>query len=112
MIEYAAKPPTIPIPFHKLLKVVALVDGDESAGRARCSIGSRRRGSRSRSAIDYDRDVLEDAAVGAYIVAVDGDRLEPARKLGASGARRRLPHAAVGARGLAQDLPTCAGARQ
>ena len=51
MIEYAAKTPTIPIPFHKLLKVVALVDGDESRKSARCSIGSRRRTSRSRSAI-------------------------------------------------------------
>ncbi len=30
----------------------------------------------------YDRDVSEDAEVGAYIVAADGDRLEPARKLG------------------------------
>ena len=28
MMEYSVKPPTIPIPFHKLLKVVALVDGD------------------------------------------------------------------------------------
>ena len=26
MIEYSAKIPAIPIPFHKLLKVVALVD--------------------------------------------------------------------------------------
>ena len=27
--EFAVKPPTVPIPFHKLLKVVALVDRDE-----------------------------------------------------------------------------------
>ena len=27
MIEFSVKAPTIPIPFHKLLKVVALVDG-------------------------------------------------------------------------------------
>ena len=29
----------------------------------------------------YDRDVLEDAAVGAYIAAIDGQKLEPARAL-------------------------------
>jgi hypothetical protein len=29
MMEYSAKPPTIPIPFHRLLKVVALVDGQK-----------------------------------------------------------------------------------
>jgi hypothetical protein len=34
MIEYAAKTPTIPIPFHKLLKVVALVDGENPHVRA------------------------------------------------------------------------------
>jgi ornithine decarboxylase len=80
MIEYSAKPPTIPIPFHKLLKVVALVDGGNpevggliarlQAERFEVEIGN-----------GYDRDVLEDAAVGAYIVSIDGDRLEPARKL-------------------------------
>ena len=30
MIELAVKPPTIPIPFHKLLKVVAIVDPDDA----------------------------------------------------------------------------------
>ena len=34
MIEYAVKTPTIPIPFHKLLKVVALVDGNDREVRA------------------------------------------------------------------------------
>ena len=34
MIEYAARTPKIPIPFHRLLKVVALVDGEQSAGPA------------------------------------------------------------------------------
>ena len=35
MMEYSARPPTIPIPFHKLLKVVALVDAEshEVGGR-------------------------------------------------------------------------------
>jgi Orn/Lys/Arg decarboxylase, C-terminal domain len=35
MIEYAARPPTIPIPFHRLLKVVALVDDKDREVRAR-----------------------------------------------------------------------------
>ena len=30
----------------------------------------------------YDRDVAEDAEVGAYIASVDGDRREPARIAG------------------------------
>jgi ornithine decarboxylase len=80
MIEYAAKTPTIPIPFHKLLKVVALVDGEDreirrlldliAAEKFEIEISNR-----------YDRDPSEDADVGAYIASVDGDRREPARKL-------------------------------
>jgi ornithine decarboxylase len=79
-MEYAVKTPTIPIPFYKLLKVVALVDENDRQMRAllnqldaaqfEVEISER-----------YDRDVLEDASVGAYIVAVDGERLEPARNL-------------------------------
>ena len=34
MMEYAAKPPNIPIPFHKLFKVVALVDAHDREARA------------------------------------------------------------------------------
>ena len=80
MMEYSARPPTIPIPFHKLLKVVALVDGGNPEVRA---LLERLTAERFDVEISdrYDRDVLEDAAVGAYIVAVDGDRLEPARNL-------------------------------
>ncbi len=79
-MEYVASTPTIPIPFHKLFRVVALVDPDEphiralleqlSAEKYDIEISDR-----------YDRDVSEDAAVGAYIASVDGKRLEPARKL-------------------------------
>jgi hypothetical protein len=69
-----------PDPFPPLLKVVALVNGDDprrwplldrlAAEKYEIEISDR-----------YDRDV-SDASVGAYIVAADGDRLEPARKLG------------------------------
>ena len=34
MIEYSAKIPAVPIPFHKLLKVVALVDDKDPQVRA------------------------------------------------------------------------------
>ena len=80
MMEYAAKPPTIPIPFHKLLKVVALVDAHDREARA---LLDRLSAENFEVEISdrYDRDVFEDAAVGAYIAAIDGDRLEPARKL-------------------------------
>ncbi len=103
MMEYAVKTPTIPIPFHKLLRVVALVDAGNHETRA---LLDRLATERFEVEISdrYDRDVLEDAAVGAYIAAIDGDRLEPARNLVASGARRRLQYPAVGACGLAPHL--------
>ena len=80
MIEYAAKTPTIPIPFHQLLKIVAIVDGEHPQVRP---LLERLRAERYEVEISarYDRDVSEDAAVGAYVVALDGDRREPARKL-------------------------------
>ncbi|MBS1241371.1 MAG: Ornithine decarboxylase, partial [Gemmatimonadetes bacterium] len=81
MIEFAVKAPTIPIPFHELLKVVAIVDGEnpetrrllEQIAAAHFEIEVTDR---------FDRDVSEDAAVGAYIVLVDGERREPAQALG------------------------------
>jgi ornithine decarboxylase len=80
MMEYAAKAPTIPIPFHTLLKVVALVDGNDSQVRV---LIERLTDEKYEVEVSnrYDRDVSEDAAVGAYIVAVDGERLESARQL-------------------------------
>jgi arginine/lysine/ornithine decarboxylase len=78
--EFLVKSPTIPIPFHRLLKVVALVDREEpqtrqlldhiAQERFEIEVGSR-----------YDRDVSEDADVGAYIVLIDGDHREQARNL-------------------------------
>jgi ornithine decarboxylase len=80
MIEYAAKTPTIPIPFHQLLKVVALVDGDDPEVRP---LIERLRAEKYEVEVSdrYDRDASEDAAVGAYIIAVDGEKREPAYKL-------------------------------
>ena len=80
MIQFEVKTPTIPIPFHKLLKIVALVDpadpqskallGKLAADKFEVEVSDR-----------YDRDVSEDAGVGAYIASIDGERREPARKL-------------------------------
>ena len=74
------KAPTIPIPFPKLLKVVAIVDAKNvqvrqlldriSAENYEVEVTDR-----------LERDVSEDAAVGAYIAGIDGDRLEPARRM-------------------------------
>jgi len=80
MIEYAAKPPTIPIQFNKLLKVVALVDEKDRETRRLLDL-IEAEGYEVEIGDRYDRDVAEDAAVGAYIAAVDGDRREPARRL-------------------------------
>ena len=80
MIEFSVKPPTIPIPFHKLLKVVAIVDGhDQQTKELLDHIAAEH--FEVEVSDSLDRDVSEDAAVGAYIALVDGERLEKARGL-------------------------------
>ncbi len=74
------KAPTIPIPFHKLLKVAAIVDAENpqiqqlldriSAENFKVEVSK-----------SFERDVSEDASVGAYIAMIDGNRLEQARSL-------------------------------
>ena len=88
MMEFSAKPPTIPIPFHKLLKVVALVDADNAEVS---SLIERLKAERFEVDISngYDRDVLEDAAAGAYIVSIDGDLAQIARRSAVLQALRR-----------------------
>ncbi len=81
MMQFEVKTPTIPIPFHKLLKVVAIVDGDNHEVRALLERMTAE-GYEIEVAADYTRDASEDAAVGAYILAIDGERRDPARKLG------------------------------
>jgi len=78
--EFHVRVPTIPIPFHKLLKVVAIVDGADAQTRQlldhiaadnfEIEVTDR-----------FDRDVSEDAAVGAYVALIDGERREKARCL-------------------------------
>jgi Arginine/lysine/ornithine decarboxylases len=80
MIEFTVKTPTIPIPFHRLLKVVALVDGDDAQTRQLLEYLEAEKFEVEVSD-HYERDVSEDAEVGAYIALIDGDRRERARKL-------------------------------
>ena len=80
MIPRSVKAPTIPIPFHKFLKVVALVDREnpqihellEQIRAEHYTVEVRDR---------YEGDPSEDADVGAYIALVDGDRRERARAM-------------------------------
>jgi ornithine decarboxylase len=80
MIEFSVKAPTIPIPFNKLLKVVALVDGKHPQTRQLLDhIAAEHFEIEVNES--FDRDVSEDAEVGAYIALIDGDRRERARRL-------------------------------
>ena len=83
MIPRDVKAPTAPIPFHKLLKVVAIVDRND--GQTKQLLDHIAADNFEVEVCDnYERDVSEDAAVGAYIALVDDDRLERARKLARS----------------------------
>jgi hypothetical protein len=80
MIPRDVKAPTIPIPFHKLLKVVAIVDEkDLQSKQLLAHIVAEN--FEVEVSDGFDRDVSEDAEVGAYIASIDGDRLDSARKL-------------------------------
>lgn len=74
------KTPSIPIPFHKLLKVVAIVDpANVQIHPLLDRIGAEN--FHVEMTASFDRDVTEDASVGAYIAMIDGDRLDRARSL-------------------------------
>ena len=79
-VEFSVKSPAVPIPFHNLLKVVAIVDGANAETRQLLDHISSEKF--QVEVIDsFDRDVSEDANVGAYIAWVDGDRRDRARQL-------------------------------
>ncbi len=83
MIPRDVKSPTIPIPFHKLLKVVAIVDEkDPQTKELLDHIAAEN--FEIEVSNSFDRDVSEDAAVGAYIALIDGERLEKARTVARS----------------------------
>jgi ornithine decarboxylase len=81
MIPRDVKSPTVPVQFHKLLKVVAIVDtADPHTKELLDNISAQN--FEIEIADSFERDVSEDASVGAYILLVDGDHLEKARKMG------------------------------
>ena len=80
MIPRSVTSPVIPIPFHRLLKIVAVVD-ETDAQALQLLDHIRAENFEVEVTAGFERDVDEDAAVGAYIVLVDGARREPARKL-------------------------------
>ena len=80
MIPRDVKAPTIPISFHKFLKVVAIVDEQDSQTKQLLEQIAAQNFEIEVSA-SFDRDVSEDAAVGAYIAMIDGDRLDKARNI-------------------------------
>jgi len=83
MIPRSVKAPTIPIPFHKLLRVVAIVDAANPETKQLLEQISAA-GFEIEVTDSFERDVSEDAAVGAYIALIDGVRREQARKLALS----------------------------
>jgi ornithine decarboxylase len=79
MTPRSVSAPTVPIPFHKLLKVVAVVDrANPQVKQLLDHIAAE--GFEIEIADSFDRDLSEDAAVGAYIASIDGDRIERARQ--------------------------------
>jgi ornithine decarboxylase len=75
--------PTIPIQFSKFLKIVAIVDPGNAQTR---ELLDRIAAENYEIEITdrFERDVSEDAAVGAYIALIDGERRERAREFGRS----------------------------
>ena len=80
MIPRSVKAPTIPIPFHKLLKIVAIVD---AANPQITELLDQIRAEHYEVEVrdGYGGDPSEDAEVGAYIALVDGDHRERARAM-------------------------------
>ena len=72
--------PTVPIPFPRLLKVVAIVDRENAQVR---ELLDRIAAENYEIEVTerFERDVTEDAGVGAYIALIDGERRERARDL-------------------------------
>ncbi|HEY6513135.1 MAG TPA: ornithine decarboxylase [Burkholderiaceae bacterium] len=80
MTPYPVKGAQLPIPFHRFLKVVAIVD--HTNPQIQQLLDSFRAHHFEVEVTDsFDRDPSEDASVGAYVALIDGERLEPARKL-------------------------------
>jgi arginine/lysine/ornithine decarboxylase len=108
--SYALKPPSIPIPFGKLLKVVAVVpQASAQAKQLLAQIAAE--GYEVEITDRYERDAGEDASVGAYIVWVDGEHVEGARALALAvrGIGFRTPLWALADTRRISDLPVVGG---
>ena len=71
----------MPIQFASFLKVVVIADGENPQVR---DLLDRIAAEKFEIELtqSYERDVYEDASVGAYVVMIDGENREPARALG------------------------------
>src|SRR5690349_18816246 len=81
MLQFVASVPKVPIPFNRLLKIVALVDETNAEVRQLLDLLSAERFDVEVSS-NYERDPSDDADVGAYIFDVDGPQRDKARALG------------------------------
>jgi ornithine decarboxylase len=83
MIPRAVRSPSIPIPFHKLLKVVAIVDRNDPQTKQLLE-HILFQNYEVEICDGFERDLEEDADVGAYIALIDGERREKAREMARS----------------------------
>jgi len=78
MIPRDIKAPTVTVPFHKLLKIVAIVDrNDERVMRLIEHVNAEN--FEVEVSDSPERDVSEDASVGAYIASIDSSCLDSTR---------------------------------
>ena len=108
--SYSLQPQVVPIPFHKLLKIVAVVHPD-SAPTQELLAQIRAEGYEIELASVHARDVTEDASVGAYILLTDGASLEGAKTLvrGVRGLGFRTPLWALADAHRISELPVVGG---
>jgi len=108
--SYELKPSTVPIPFGKLLKIVAIVDPADAHTQALLA-QIRGEGYEIEVVAGFTRDLAEDAAVGGYIVQTDGPHLEGARTLLRTlrGLGFRTPMWALADSHRISDLPVAGG---
>ena len=107
---YEIKPSVVPIPFQRMLKVVAIVDlANAQTKELLAQIAAD--GYEVETSEVFERDITEDAAVGAYIVWTDGAHLEPAKAVlrGLRGAGFHTPMWALADAHRLTDLPVVAG---
>jgi arginine/lysine/ornithine decarboxylase len=108
--SYEIKPPSIPIPFGNLLKVVAIVDtGNAQTKELLAQIAAERY--EVEVTDRFERDIDEDTSVGAYIVLTDGEHLEEAKTLLRTlrGMGFRTPMWALADTHRITDLPVASG---